>query len=147
MDIILHVVHASSALLLIVFILLQQGKGAEAGASFGSGAAGTSFGSSEPMNFLTKATIFLSIVFMVTSLTLAWVARNDSGLNSSGLPALDKALEQQQNKAIIDPTTDNVSVPSVEGQSTPHTAGDSDVPTLSPSTSSSDAGAIKESEK
>ena len=75
MDILLHVVHILSALALIGLILIQHGKGADAGASFGGGASQTVFGSAGSGNFLTRATAVLAAVFMVTSLGLAWMAR------------------------------------------------------------------------
>lgn len=58
------------ALVLIGFIMLQQGKGADMGASFGSGASNTVFGSSGSGNFLTRATAGLAVVFFILSLVL-----------------------------------------------------------------------------
>ena len=78
MDIVLHVVHVLAALGLIGLILIQHGKGADAGASFGGGASGTVFGSAGAANFLTRATAMLAVVFMVTSLGLAWMARQQA---------------------------------------------------------------------
>src|SRR5699024_7906039 len=78
MDIILHVVHILSALALIGLIMIQQGRGADAGASFGGGASGGSqsmFGSAGSANFLSRATAIFAVIFMVTSLGLAWQAR------------------------------------------------------------------------
>ncbi len=77
MDIILHVVHILSALALIGLIMIQQGRGADAGASFGGGASGSQsmFGSTGSANFLSRATAMFAVVFMVTSLGLAWQAR------------------------------------------------------------------------
>src|SRR5437773_961310 len=68
------IIHVLAAIGLIVFILLQQGKGAEAGASFGSGASQTFFGSQGSGNFLTRITAILVAVFFVTSLTLGYLA-------------------------------------------------------------------------
>ena len=64
MDILLHVVHILSALALIGLILIQHGKGADAGASFGGGASQTVFGSAGSGNFLTRATAVLAAVFI-----------------------------------------------------------------------------------
>lgn len=58
------------AILLIGFILIQQGKGADAGASFGAGAAGTVFGSAGSANFLSRTTAILAIVFFAISLVI-----------------------------------------------------------------------------
>jgi len=67
---VLIVVYLLIALLLIGFILLQQGKGADMGASFGSGSSATLFGSSGSGNFMTKATTWLAVGFFVISLLL-----------------------------------------------------------------------------
>jgi len=69
---ILHVIIAS---VMILFILLQQGKGADAGASFGAGASQTVFGSAGSASFLTKLTAGLALVFFITSMTLALFAK------------------------------------------------------------------------
>ncbi|QLB21602.1 preprotein translocase subunit SecG [Vespertiliibacter pulmonis] len=58
------------AIFLIGFILIQQGKGADAGASFGSGAAGTVFGSAGSANFLSRTTAILAIIFFTVSLVI-----------------------------------------------------------------------------
>ena len=68
----LLVVQVICALSLIGFILIQHGKGADAGAAFGSGASATVFGASGSGNFLTKTTTALAFVFLINSLTLAW---------------------------------------------------------------------------
>ncbi len=60
---------------MVGLILLQHGKGADAGASFGSGASGTVFGAAGSANFLTRATAVLTAIFFVTSLLLAIQAR------------------------------------------------------------------------
>ncbi|KPK37092.1 MAG: hypothetical protein AMJ69_12590 [Gammaproteobacteria bacterium SG8_47] len=68
------VVHVLAAAALIALILIQQGKGADAGAAFGSGASATVFGSRGSASFLTRSTGILAFVFFVTSLTLAYLA-------------------------------------------------------------------------
>ena len=68
-----------SSLLIIVLVLLQQGKGADMGAAFGSGSAGSVFGSAGAANFLSRATKWAAIVFFVTTGGLAWVAHHPSG--------------------------------------------------------------------
>ncbi|WP_375057752.1 preprotein translocase subunit SecG [Zobellella sp. DQSA1] len=67
---ILLVVYLLIALALIGLVLIQQGKGADMGASFGAGASNTVFGSSGSGNFLTKATTLLAASFFVVSLVL-----------------------------------------------------------------------------
>ena len=64
---ILMIAYLVVALALIGFILVQQGKGAGMGASFGSGASGTVFGASGSGNFLTKTTTILAIAFFLQS--------------------------------------------------------------------------------
>lgn len=67
-------VHILVALVIIVLVLMQHGKGADMGAAFGSGASGSLFGSSGSANFLSRTTGVLAAVFFITSLTLAYVA-------------------------------------------------------------------------
>ena len=62
------------AIALVVLVLLQQGKGADAGASFGSGSSNTMFGSLGAASFLTKATAWLAIGFFVIAFGLAYTA-------------------------------------------------------------------------
>ena len=68
------VVHLLVALAIIGLILLQRGKGADAGASFGGGASQTVFGSSGGCNVLTSTTGWLSAIFFATSIGLAMIA-------------------------------------------------------------------------
>jgi preprotein translocase subunit SecG len=78
MTIFLTVLHVMVCVVLIVVVLLQRGKGAEIGAVFGGGAGSTVFGSRGAGNFLTKLTTGAAIVFMLTSLTLAYFAQEGS---------------------------------------------------------------------
>ncbi|HUH57519.1 MAG TPA: preprotein translocase subunit SecG [Pseudomonadales bacterium] len=98
MESIVITVHIVLAVIIIGLILIQQGKGAEAGASFGGGASQTVFGSQGTTSFLTRATALLVTAFFVTSLTLAMFARQHaSGLSDIGMPSeeVQKSLEQQ----------------------------------------------------
>lgn len=72
------------ALSIIGLVLMQHGKGADAGAAFGGGASGTVFGSRGSGNFLSRATGILAAVFFVNSLLLAWLVahRGDSALSA-----------------------------------------------------------------
>jgi len=74
LQIILHVAQVVIAVSLIGFILIQHGKGADAGAAFGSGASSTVFGSQGSGNFLTKTTAVLAFLFIANSLTLGYLA-------------------------------------------------------------------------
>ena len=81
------VVHLLVAIGVVVLVLLQQGKGADAGASFGSGASATVFGSHGSSTFLSRFTAILAGVFFVTSLGLAFFATEQaSQLSKAGLP-------------------------------------------------------------
>ncbi len=86
---VLIVVYIIVAVALIGFILIQQSKGADMGASFGSGGSGTVFGSSGAGNFLTKTTTVLAAVFFVLCIVLGSVTakQKDEGQNWSDLEA------------------------------------------------------------
>ena len=66
--------HTLIALLIIIFVLLQRGKGADAGAAFGAGASGTVFGSQGSASFFSRATAVLATAFFASSLTLAYLS-------------------------------------------------------------------------
>jgi len=83
MQTILIVVHILLALSIIGLVLMQHGKGADAGAAFGSGASATVFGARGSANFLSRATGVMAGVFFVTSLTLAFFAMR--GVDQPGL--------------------------------------------------------------
>lgn len=84
--VILHIV-VSVALILV--ILLQTGKGSDIGAVFGGGSSQTLFGSTGPTSFLSKLTAGAAIVFMLTSLFLAYFSSRgpSSSIMKSGAPA------------------------------------------------------------
>jgi preprotein translocase subunit SecG len=71
----LTVLHVMVCVFLVVVVLLQRGKGAEIGAVFGGGSGSTIFGSRGAGNFLTKLTTGAAVVFMLTSLSLAYFAQ------------------------------------------------------------------------
>lgn len=74
MYIFLVIIHVMVCFLMVGAILLQSGKGAEIGASFG-GSSQTVFGSRGPANFLSKFTVVVAAVFMLTALSLAILAK------------------------------------------------------------------------
>jgi len=74
METILTVVHLFLAIGLVGLVLIQHGKGADAGAAFGSGASATVFGAQGSANFLSRATAVLATLFFITSLWLAYYA-------------------------------------------------------------------------
>ncbi len=81
------VVHVLAALAIIGLVLIQHGKGADAGSGFGGGASTTVFGSGGAGNFLSKSTTWLAIAFFLTSFTLAFFAKEKSvAARNLGLP-------------------------------------------------------------
>jgi preprotein translocase subunit SecG len=74
MQILLIAIHLIVCIALIMIVLLQTGKGADMGAAFGGGGSQTLFGSTGASTFLSKATTIAAIVFMITSLTLAYIS-------------------------------------------------------------------------
>ena len=78
------------ALALAALVLLQQGKGADIGAAFGSGSSNTVFGGGGSASFLTKLTVFLAIGFFLISFGLAYSAKERAaGMSLLGVPAID----------------------------------------------------------
>jgi preprotein translocase subunit SecG len=72
LETLIWIVHVLTALSIIGLVLLQHGKGADAGAAFGSGASGSLFGASGSANFLSRTTAVLAAVFFLTSLGLTY---------------------------------------------------------------------------
>ncbi|WP_275628575.1 preprotein translocase subunit SecG [Pseudomonas sp. 273] len=117
------VIHLLMALGLVVLVLLQHGKGADAGASFGSGASGTVFGSQGSATFLSRFTAVLAAVFFITSLGLAYFAKEKADMiRHIGLP--DPAVMEQKQEKV--PATSDV--PATQGQQQVPAAGNGDVP-------------------
>lgn len=107
----LTIVHVIVCLFLIVIVLLQHGKGADMGASFGGGSGKTVFGTEGPLPLLNKITTTSAIVFMLTSVTLAYYSANVS--RSSVMKAL-KASAPVQKQVELAPTP--VEVPMASGE-------------------------------
>ncbi len=74
MEIVLQVIHVVAVISIIGLVLLQQGKGADAGAAFGGGNSAGLFGASGSANFLSRATAIAAAVFFCTSLALTWIS-------------------------------------------------------------------------
>lgn len=83
METLILTVHVIIALTIIVLVMLQQGKGADMGAAFGSGSSGSLFGASGSANFLSRATAVAATVFFITSLSLAYFS--GSGVKSDSV--------------------------------------------------------------
>jgi len=92
MENLIILVHLLTALAIIGLILLQQGKGAEMGASFGSGASQTLFGAAGSGNFFSKMTAVCAFVFFVTSFSLAVIAKQKASIDSGDVPSAVETL-------------------------------------------------------
>ena len=99
--------HTLIALLIIALVLLQRGKGADAGAAFGAGASGTVFGARGSGSFFSRATAVCATAFFITSLTLAYLSSQSTAAPSSIL---------EDSSLIEDVAEESVSeMPSIEG--------------------------------
>ena len=124
------VAHTFIAVMIIVLVLLQRGKGADAGAAFGAGASGTVFGARGSTNFFSQVTAILAAAFFASSLTLAYLSSQNSAAPDSlieGAPVVEEVVEPSADAASDDdvpvlPATDSgdIGVP----------AEDSDIPAL-----------------
>jgi preprotein translocase subunit SecG len=90
---------------LISLILIQHGKGADAGAAFGSGASATVFGAQGSGNFLSKATTIVAILFFIVCLSLAYVSshRDDPDSVSGSVTTQDSTAVPMQENADLPP--------------------------------------------
>ncbi len=98
MQTLLIIVHVMVCLFLIGIVLLQHGKGADIGATFG-GSSQSLFGTEGPLPLLNKITTLAAVVFMVTSISLAYIsAKSGSGSVMSSLTSEQPAAEQPAQK-------------------------------------------------
>lgn len=120
------IAHTLIALLIIVLVLLQRGKGADAGAAFGAGASGTVFGARGSSSFFSRATAVCATLFFVSSLTLAYLSSQGSAEPASLLedapivevepetvPDLSDELPVSDLPS-LEPTEDPLDLPSLE---------------------------------
>ena len=94
MEILVWAAHVLLAIVLIVLVLLQHGKGADMGAAFGSGSAGSLFGASGSATFLSRATSFVAALFFATSMSLTYLSMNQTG-NSKVLSIMDQIEDSE----------------------------------------------------
>jgi preprotein translocase subunit SecG len=90
------IAHTLIAIMIIVLVLLQRGKGADAGAAFGAGASGTVFGARGSSSFFSRATAIFATLFFASSLTLAYLSSQRSEAPTSLLenaPAVETDAE------------------------------------------------------
>jgi preprotein translocase subunit SecG len=100
------VFHVLAAIGIVVLVLLQHGKGADMGAAFGSGSAGSLFGSAGAANFLSRSTAILATVFFVTSMGLTYF--NSATSRSAGVT---ETLSAPAGKADAKPAAPASSAP------------------------------------
>lgn len=118
MNVLLIILHVVVSIALIIIVLLQAGKGAEIGASFGAGASGTVFGASGGRNFMGKLTAAVAVIFMLTSLTLAYF---------SGKPGATSIMPTSVAPAASEaPATPPAAAPAAPADSTQAPAGNSE---------------------
>ena len=120
------IAHTLIALLIIALVLLQRGKGADAGAAFGAGASGTVFGARGSSSFFSRATAVCATAFFVSSLTLAYLSSQGSAAPESLLedaPAVEAETETVPELSedmpvsdlpSLEPTEDSLDLPSLE---------------------------------
>ena len=127
--------HFIVAIALIALVLIQQGKGAEAGASFGAGASQTVFGSSGGWNFFSKTTAILATIFFVTSVSLAVIAKNKTVMDDFSIPELESVPSELPLESELPGMSSDSELPGLDS--------DSELPGLD---SSEEAAAATESE-
>ncbi len=87
------VVQILAALAMIGLVLVQHGKGADMGASFGSGASGSLFGATGSANFLSRSTAVCATIFFSSTLALAYLGNHHGGASAAGSSVLDRAAQ------------------------------------------------------
>ena len=99
MTIAITILHVAVSIFMIAVVLLQSGKGAEMGASFGSSGSQSVFGAGGGSTFLSKMTTGVAIIFMLTSLTLAYISGNPSSSSIMSRKNVPAAAPVQQAPA------------------------------------------------
>jgi preprotein translocase subunit SecG len=115
-------VHVLLALMIIGLVLLQRGKGAEAGAGFGSGASGTVFGARGTSTLFSKLTAVFAALFFVTSLSLAYLGSHSTAEPTSVLERAAQAAASAPSKApppAITPATTPAATPAPPASAPP----------------------------
>ncbi len=119
MEILVWTAHVLLAVVLIVLVLLQHGKGADMGAAFGSGSAGSLFGASGSANFLSRATSITAAMFFATSMGLTYLSANQTK-DVSVMSIMDQIEETEKVSTDLKkkPTAqDDADSPEVQGNS------------------------------
>ncbi len=118
------VVHVALAIGVIGLVLIQHGKGADAGAAFGSGASSTVFGARGSASFLTRVTTGLAAAFFGTSLFLFYLAAHRDGGISSVTDSLPAAITEEVETS----TEQDPEIPSAPSGESSSQTGDSELP-------------------
>lgn len=119
MEILVWSAHVLLAVVLIVLILLQHGKGADMGAAFGSGSSGSLFGASGSANFLSRVTSFVAAMFFATSMSLTYLSANQTS-DDSVMSIMDQIEETERASGDLEKSSTierDVSISEVEGNS------------------------------
>jgi preprotein translocase subunit SecG len=129
---IILIVHTLIALGIIALVLLQRGKGADAGAGFGAGASGTVFGARGSGSFFSRATAVLAAAFFASSLTLAYLSSQHSTGPESLLENAPVVEETIEAAPVITDEVEISDMPSLEAVdgAMPNTAVDAEMPAL-----------------
>lgn len=104
MTIALTILHIAVSIFMIAVVLLQSGKGAEMGASFGSSGSQSVFGAGGGTTFLSKMTTGAAVIFMLTSLTLAYISGNPSSSSIMSRKSKPSAAVPAQQAPAAAPT-------------------------------------------
>lgn len=124
MESIVIFVHVIAAIAITGLVLIQHGKGADMGASFGSGASQTIFGSSGSGNVLSKSTSFMALVFFITSLFLAIMAREQADLSIDDSGLIENLNEISIPAPVTEPVLDDIPVAIETAEDIPQVADD-----------------------
>jgi preprotein translocase subunit SecG len=116
---ILTCVQVFSSLVIVGLVLLQRGKGAEAGAGFGAGASGTVFGARGATTALSRATAVFAAIFMINSLALAYLGTSTSRQQEVQKTILDEAATPQPKPAPVTGSSAPASVPATPPPAAP----------------------------
>jgi len=97
-------IHLIIALLLVVLVLIQHGKGADAGANFGGGSSQSVFGSGGSATFLSRMTAIVATIFFITSLVLAYIGSQQAkGYQSVTQTPVEAVVTEEDTKAPVVP--------------------------------------------
>jgi preprotein translocase subunit SecG len=129
---IILIIHTLIALSIIALVLLQRGKGADAGAGFGAGASGTVFGARGSGSFFSRMTAVMATAFFISSLTLAYLSSQRPREPESllqGSPVLEEAAEEAP---VLEETAPEGDMPALEPAAGEVVEGAAEMPALEP---------------